>query len=262
MKTFEHDYKDLIKRVLTDGEHNATRNAPTVSTFGEVLRITELRRERFPLITARKMYPYGIVGEMAAFLHAPNHIDDFVSRGCNYWNNWADSDGNINIDYGNAWTNWNGINQIKQVVDKLKTDPKDRRMIITGWDPGALDELSLPCCHLLYQFHVDKSGHLNMMWYQRSADVMVGVPSDIVLGALFIILMANAANLKPGTLTMVFGDTHIYDDHAKQAWHYLEAPCAKPPWWSCDADIFNFESNDFAINDYTYGPKMEFKLHG
>jgi len=259
---FEYAYKELLASVIKNGELAQTRNAETLSLFGTTLKINTLRSGRFPLITSRKMYIKGIAGEMAALLHGPKHVDDFKSKGCNYWGQWAEPDGSLTLDYGNKWINWYGINQIEKVLHTLRTNPKDRRMIITGWDPSSIDTLSLPCCHILYQFHVDNDGHLNMVWYQRSADLVIGVPSDIVLGALFIILMANAAKLKPGTLTMMFGDTHIYKDHLKGLRRYLSNDCYEPPKYTLDATIHDFEPGDLKINNYSPNEPIKFKLHG
>lgn len=256
---FEKDYKELIKDVLLNGEHRATRNATTLATCFKTLTIDTLERGLFPLITGRKMYPKGIIGEFAAFMHGPTHIDDFVSRGCNYWNKWANEDGSLKVDYGNAWLNWNGINQLEEVVNTLKTNPTDRRMLVTGWDPHMLEELSLPCCHLLYQFMVI-NGKVNIIWYQRSADVMIGIPSDIVLAALLLIYVANEANMQPGKIHMVFGDAHIYTSHIDDALVYLDRPIYKFPTYKFDGNLWDFEPHNFKIENYKSEEPIKFEL--
>lgn len=259
--TFEKQYQELIDEILTTGARRKTRNAITIATSFKMLSIDSLKYGRFPLVTARKMFPKGVIGEFAAFMHKPTTLQDFVSRGCNYWGKWADEDGAIRVDYGNSWLDWNGINQIQNVIDTLKNNPCDRRMIITGWDPSKLDTLSLPCCHILYQFVIAPDGTLELIWYQRSADAMIGIPSDIILAALLLIYIADAAKIRPGNINMVFGDCHIYDSHEQEARQYAHARTYPLPSYKFDGDLFNFEPYNFLIENYVHGPKMELKLH-
>jgi len=168
------------------------------------------------------MHYKGVLGELAAMLRGPKHIKDFEEYGCNYWKEWADDDGSICVDYGNSWLDFGGYRQLQQLVEGLKNDPHGRRHIVTGRKPDNLDILSLPCCHLLYQWYVREDEFLDMIWYQRSADWMIGVPSDIVLAAAWNIIIANEVGLKPGKITMVFGDSHIYAEHYKATEVYLE----------------------------------------
>src|SRR5690606_25910133 len=171
---FERDYRDLVQKILEVGEYRQGRNGNTFSIFGATLVVDMRDSNKFPLLIGRKMFYKGIFGEVAAMLRMPTHINDFKRWGCNYWDQWADKDGNINIDYCNLWRNFNGVDQLSELIDKLKNNPTDRRLLITGWKPDNLDKLSLPCCHLLYQWYVTNDGYLDMMWYQRSAETMVG----------------------------------------------------------------------------------------
>jgi len=217
VQKFELHYADLISKILCKGEKKDCRNGYTKSVFGESIKV-DISDGSFPLIQGRKMYPEGILGEFAAFVRGPKHVDDFKKWGCNYWDLWADKDGNLTIDYGNAWIA-NG--QLDWLIKTLKTNPNDRRMIINGWRPERLKYLSLPCCHYSYQFHVNTNGELNMIWNQRSVDMMIGLPADFVLAAIWVIILANEVNLRPGTITMMLGDCHIYDEHLDQAEMYI-----------------------------------------
>lgn len=223
MERFEKAYAAIIAETLKDGKVSEGRNATTISTFGKTLEI-QLGEHHFPLLLGRKMYPKGILGEFAAFLKGPKTVKDFEDEGCNYWKQWGDSDGSINVDYGNMWVDWHGTNQLQNVIDSLQQDPHSRRHLISGWDPQAVADgvLSLPCCHYAYQFYVTADGKLDMIWIQRSVDLMIGLPSDIVLAAAFNIMIAQLTGLKPGKVVMQLGDCHVYQQHAFGAIEYLD----------------------------------------
>lgn len=220
MQTFELDYANMIAEIYLDGNNRATRNGITRSLFGMSLEL-EMPDGCFPLIQGRKMYPKGILGELAAMLRGPKHVNDFKKWGCNYWDLWANEDGSLKVDYGNAWLDFNGVNQLEQLKDKLLNNPTDRRMIVSGWRPDRLDSLSLPCCHYSYQFYV-QDNKLSMIWTQRSVDMMIGLPSDIVFAYAWMLAIGNEFGLKPGKLKMDFGDCHIYEEHLIDARKYLD----------------------------------------
>lgn len=240
---FETDYTGLVNEVLTFGEVREGRNGKTKSLFGTTLTF-DLAKE-FPMLQMRRMFPAGILGELAAMLRGPKHIDDFKRWGCNYWNKWAKPDGSIAVDYGNVWLDFNGVNQIDQLRKAIIGSPASRRMLISGWRPGA--DVDLPCCHVMYQFYVREDKHLDMIWTQRSADVMVGVPSDAVFAAAWLIAMcAEFTWLTPGRVVMNFGDTHIYEEHVEEAEEYAHSVVRRlgrmpePVQWSCDEVTTNF----------------------
>jgi len=219
MTPYEATYAKIVHAVLTYGHLRPTRNEYTRSIVGTVIAVD---CEDFPILQGRKMFPEGIFGELAAFVRGPKHLKDFEEFGCNYWAKWAKPDGSINVDYGNAWLAGEQLDFVHQC---LISDPYNRRMLITGWRPERLHELDLPCCHFAYQFYVREQGgdsYLDMMWTQRSTDVMIGLPSDVLLGWAMIQALAAFANLKPGVLTMSLGDTHIYEPHFTAAREYLE----------------------------------------
>lgn len=220
MFNFERNYALLVQKVLLLGVEKQTRNAVTRSVFGESFSFDMSDNSLFPLLLARRIYYKGVLGELAAMLRGPKHIKDFEKFGCNYWKSWAEDNGGLNVDYGNLWLDWNGYNQLQVLVNTLKSNPNDRRLMINSWKPDTMDKLSLPCCHFNYQWYVRThkgTQYLDMLWSQRSCDVMIGLPSDIVLAAVFNILIANNAGMHPGKITMSLGDTHIYAQHFDQA---------------------------------------------
>lgn len=219
MSQYEKDYCALVRTIMAEGKERQTRNAVTKSIFGVMLKVNTGDGE-FPVLSGRRMFPRGVVGELAAMLKGPKTVADFEAEGCNYWKKWGKPDGSIEVDYGNAWLDFNGVNQLKELVDGIRRDPHGRRHIVTGWRPDTVKTSSLPCCHLLYQWYVD-GDRLNMVWYQRSVDTMVGLPSDVILAYVWNHLVANEVRLKPGELTLMLGDTHIYQPHYENVRAYL-----------------------------------------
>jgi len=269
MHIYEGLYAAMIERILKHGERRQTRNAVTLSTFGETIKI-DLQQVSMPLIQGRQMYPQGIFGEFAAFVRGPKTVADFEEFGCNYWKQWADKDGNLNLDYGNTWSDYNGFNQLAQVKDMLINDPTNRRMIIDAWRPDRLEDLSLPCCHYAYQFYLRDSKYLDMVWIQRSVDMMIGLPSDFVLAALFVRLLAHELNLRPGVLTFQLGDCHVYEEHVIKAEEYIDIVRTEfmipLPIATIISDrgtaIEQFVPDDILITSYEHYDPITFKLHG
>lgn len=268
MEPFERQYVNLIQRVLRDGEYRNTRNADTIAMFGTSLTID--MADGFPVLQGRKMYPEGVLGELAAMLRQPKTVQDFKDWGCNYWGLWGDEEGKLNVDYGNAWFDFNGFDQIAALKDMIANDPTNRRMIINSWRPDKLSELSLPCCHYSYQFFVSQSSNkLSMIWTQRSVDVMIGLPSDAVFAAAWLIAIAREFGLEPGTIKMDFGDTHVYADHESAAHKYCDRARthkSEPIWWIYNRqpgeDSCSFEPVDLTLARYNPAEPIIFKLHG
>lgn len=267
MHQFEVAYVGIIQDILRNGQTREGRNGVTKSLFGKVLTIDMSNTGTFPLLQGRRMYTKGVFGEFAALIRGPHHVDDFKQFGCNYWDQWANPNGTLNIDYGNLWRNFAGVDQLAELKDKLKNNPSDRRMIITGWNPVGMADLSLPCCHLLYQWYV-RDDYLDMIWYQRSCDTMIGLPSDIVLAALWNVMLANEVDLLPGKITMVFGDTHIYEEHFDGASEYsqrvLFGKPLKYPTYRVLADVGTpleeFLPNMIKLSGYEPYPPIKFEL--
>ena len=213
---FENTYVNLIESVIDKGAIRNGRNGKTLSLFGIQLSTSILKDDKFPLLLARKIYYEGIFGELAAFFRGPKCVQDFKDHGCNYWDKWADEDGSLVLDYGNAW-----LDQIPIIIEGIKVNPHGRRHLITGWKPENIKLLSLPCCHYAYQWYVTDDGYLDMIWIQRSVDLLIGLPSDIILAAVWNILMAHLTDYMPGKLTFQLGDVHIYEEHLIPAIQYI-----------------------------------------
>lgn len=270
-------YAPLINKILYKGQKRASRAGDVYSIFGEVIEI-DLQESGFPLLQGRKMFPNGIIGELAAMLRGPKTVADFKKFGCNYWDAWGEEPGScrfngdeakggeLEVDYGNAWIDFNGVNQLEDLVDKLLNKPDDRRMLITGWRPDRLPELSLPCCHLLYQWYVRDGKYLDMIWYQRSVDTMIGLPSDIVLCALWNIILAQQCGYKPGMIKLMLGDTHIYANHIAPTLDYMRQLMHTEPTLitsSLDttATVFNFRPDMLILENYNPKPAIKFDLN-
>ncbi|EML7954001.1 hypothetical protein V9971_001568 [Campylobacter jejuni] len=215
-------YLKLVKNILDKGEKRETRNGSTLSTFGKIFKIKGLKHHKFYIPAGRYIHYPAAIAEFNTFLRQPKTLKDFEDNGCNYWKKWANEDGTINVDYGNAWINYNGINQLQNVIDTIENNPTDRRLLIDAWRPDKLNELSLPCCHYAYQFYVDlKNKRIDMMWHQRSADVVVGLPYDIVLAQVMLKYVCFATSYGAGDIIMTLGDCHIYEEHIDVAYKML-----------------------------------------
>lgn len=277
-----NQYAKLIDKILTNGEKRSTRAGDAYSIFGEVMSIDIY--DHFPLLQGRKIFYKPVLGELAAFFRGPKHINDFKKFGCNYWDSWGATkeqvdkhnapsigvdiiEGGINVDYGNAWIDFNGVNQIEELIDKLRNNPTDRRLIVSGWRPDTIPSLSLPCCHMLYQWYVREGKYLDMVWYQRSVDVMVGLPSDIILASAWTIILANECGYKAGNIKLVLGDTHVYANHINGAVDYLRAlnktTSMEKAQYSIktEARYDNFMPDDIEITNYVSMPPIKFALN-
>ena len=261
---YEEQFRKKLYAILASGEKRQTRNALTHSVFAHSFTLDDLERNVFPLLRARKLYWKAVVGELAAFLKGPKTIKDFESQGCNYWKDWGKKDGTIDIDYGNTWLDFDGVNQLENVVQSLKTAPAGRRHLITGWRPPSLTSVDLPCCHYAYQWYVRDGNILDMIWVQRSVDYMIGLPSDVILAAAWNILMAQTCGYRPGRLTFQLGDVHIYESHIEGVRAYLDAydGIYNAASWTLDpeATVFNFKPEMLQITDYDSCPAIKFKL--
>jgi len=268
---FEKDYAELIQHTLDNGKVANGRNGATISTFGKSLTIDMTDSLEFPLLWGRKMYPKGIVGEFVTFLQEPKNLTDFERNNCNYWSKWAEPEtGQLELDYGNAWTNYNGVNQLQDVINQLINNPHSRRILINAWRPDRVlkGELSLPCCHYAYQWHVTDDGHLDMIWIQRSVDLMIGLPSDIVLAAVWNIMLAHLTGYKPGDITMQLGDCHVYEEHILGALEYLKrvrTACSSefsyPSYTMNNINSYSeFSNNTIKLTDYQPQDTITFEL--
>lgn len=214
----EHAYLDLVEKVIEEGTLSNSRAGYTYSLPGQ--SVTFNLETAFPLITTRKMFTAGVLGELAAFVRGAEDLATFKQFGCNYWDanaaNWAENKGKpkeewrVGQSYGSLWRNFEGVDQLSNVLHELRADPTSRRHVISAWHPAA--KACLPSCHIMFQFYV-RYNKLHCHVYMRSVDLCVGLPSDVLLYGVLMHLVAQDCGMGVGTLTYAFGDAHVYVEH-------------------------------------------------
>ncbi len=266
-------YLDLVKHVLDNGVQKGDRTGTgTKSVFGYQMRFD--LEEGFPLVTTKKVHLKSIVHELLWFLKGETNIGYLKENGVRIWDEWADRNGDLGPIYGYQWRNWNGeeIDQIKELIETLKTNPNSRRMLISAWNPSVLPDTSvsfdenvangkaaLPPCHAFFQFYV-ADGKLSCQLYQRSADIFLGVPFNIASYALFTMMVAQVCDLGYGDFIHTFGDAHIYNNHMEQLELQLSREPRKLPKMLLNPeikDIFDFKFEDFTLVDYDPHPAIK-----
>jgi thymidylate synthase len=258
-----HQYLDLMQRVRTQGVRKTDRTGTgTLSVFGHQMRFD--LAEGFPLVTTKKLHLKSIIHELIWFLQGDTNTKYLNANGVSIWDDWADENGDLGPVYGRQWRSWatpdgRSIDQIREVVETLKTSPDSRRMIVTAWNPADIPDMALAPCHCLFQFYV-ADGRLSCQLYQRSADVFLGVPFNIASYALLTMMMAQVARLQPGEFIHTFGDAHLYLNHLEQADLQLtRTPRALPRMEINPAvrSIFDFKYEDFALTGYEPHPHIK-----
>lgn len=213
-------YLDLLKQVMETGEDRGDRTGTgTRGLFGMQARYA--LADSFPLVTTKKVHWRSVVHELLWFLRGDTNLAYLHQNKVSIWDEWADENGDLGRVYGAQWTDWQGpdgkrLNQIETVIKGLRQDPCGRRHIVCAWNPGELDQMALPPCHALFQFHVSASGRLSCQLYQRSADLFLGVPFNIASYALLTLMIAQVCGLQPGSFIHTLGDAHIYHNHFEQ----------------------------------------------
>lgn len=266
-------YHDLLKHVLQQGTLKADRTGTgTLSVFGYQMRFD--LTEGFPLVTTKKIHVKSVIHELLWFLKGDTNIEYLKENGVRIWNDWADENGNLGPVYGHQWRNWNSedIDQIKQLLHTLKTNPYSRRMLVAAWNPSVLPDTSksfaqnvaegkaaLPPCHAFFQFYV-ADGKLSCQLYQRSADIFLGVPFNIASYALLTLMIAQVCGLQPGEFIHTFGDAHIYNNHLEQIHLQLSREPRPLPSMTLNpevSDIFDFSFEDFTLENYDPHPHIK-----
>ncbi|MBB1148843.1 MULTISPECIES: thymidylate synthase [unclassified Myroides] len=269
-------YLNLVQEVLDKGVQKGDRTGTgTKSIFGHQMRFD--LAEGFPLVTTKKVHLKSIIHELLWFLKGETNIAYLKENGVRIWDEWADEHGDLGPVYGYQWRNWNGegIDQIKEVIDTLKTNPDSRRIMVSAWNPSVLPDTSvsfaenvannkaaLPPCHSFFQFYVAE-GKLSCQLYQRSADVFLGVPFNIASYALLTMMVAQVCDLEVGDFIHTFGDVHIYNNHIEQVNLQLSrTPYALPKMKINPKvkDIFSFTYEDFTLEDYVSHPAIKGKV--
>ncbi len=266
-------YHELVKHVLEQGNEKGDRTGTgTKSVFGYQMRFD--LSEGFPMVTTKKLHLKSIIYELLWFLKGDTNINYLTENGVKIWNSWADKNGDLGPVYGHQWRNWNNddIDQIKDVITTLKTNPNSRRMMVSAWNPSVMPDTSksfddnvadgkaaLPPCHAFFQFYV-ADGKLSCQLYQRSADIFLGVPFNIASYALFTMMMAQVCGYQPGEFIHSFGDAHIYNNHVEQLTLQLSRTPRPLPKMILNPkikDIFDFDFNDFKLVDYNPHPHIK-----
>ena len=256
-------YLSLLSHVLETGTKKADRTGVgTISVFGYQMRFN--LEEGFPLMTTKKLHFKSILHELLWFISGDTNIRYLKENGVKIWDAWADSDGNLGPVYGYQWRSWpteNGkkIDQLVNVVNSIKKSPDSRRHIVSSWNPGLLDKMALPPCHLLFQFYVAE-GKLSCQLYQRSADIFLGVPFNIGSYALLTMMIAQVTGLKAGDFVHTLGDAHIYLNHTEQVKLQLTREPLKLPALLINPevdDILKFSYEDFTLKDYVAHPHIK-----
>lgn len=253
----------MMKHVLDHGTRKEDRTGTgTLSVFGYQMRFD--LREGFPLLTTKKLHLKSIVYELLWFLRGDTNIGYLKQHGVNIWNEWADENGDLGPVYGSQWRAWptargDSIDQISRVVEQIRSNPDSRRLIVTAWNPGEVDNMALPPCHALFQFYVS-NGRLSCQLYQRSADVFLGVPFNIASYALLTMMVAQVSNLEPGEFIHSFGDVHLYSNHIEQARLQLSRKPLALPQMRINpgvASVFDFDYSDFELVGYEAHPHIK-----
>ncbi|CAI9428988.1 thymidylate synthase [Candidatus Ornithobacterium hominis] len=259
-------YLNLVNQILNEGVTKTDRTGTgTKSVFGHQMRFD--LSEGFPLLTTKKLHLKSIIYELLWFLKGDTNIQYLNENAVKIWDEWADEKGDLGPVYGHQWRSWaapngNSIDQIQEAVETIKNKPDSRRIIVSAWNVGELEQMALMPCHALFQFYV-ANGKLSLQLYQRSADVFLGVPFNIASYALLLKMMAQVTGLEAGEFIHTFGDAHIYLNHLPQMQKQLGREPKPLPQMELNPEvksIFDFQFEDFKLNDYNPHPHIKGKV--
>jgi thymidylate synthase len=256
-------YLDLLNHIKKNGTFKSDRTGTgTTSVFGYQMRFN--LEEGFPLVTTKKTHLKSIIHELLWFLNGETNIGYLTENGVRIWDEWADENGDLGPVYGKQWRSWEGANgvvidQIKEAVHTLKTNPDSRRIIVSAWNVADLPKMALMPCHAFFQFYV-ANGKLSCQLYQRSADVFLGVPFNIASYALLTMMMAQVCDLGLGDFIWTGGDTHLYSNHMEQVDLQLTRTPRALPTMKINPevkDILDFKYEDFTLVGYDPYPGIK-----
>ena len=249
-------YLDLMQHVKTNGVKKMDRTGTgTLSVFGHQMRFD--LSQGFPVVTTKKLHLRSIIHELLWFLKGDTNIKYLHDNKVTIWDEWADENGNLGPVYGYQWRSWPSpdgkhIDQISQVVDQIKNNPDSRRLIVSAWNVGEIENMALPPCHAFFQFYV-ANGRLSCQLYQRSADIFLGVPFNIASYALLTLMIAQVTGLEPGEFIHTLGDAHLYLNHLEQTEEQLSRDPYPLPVMKLNPEIrsiFDFTYEDFELVGY------------
>jgi len=249
-------YLDLLDHLLNSGVVRDDRTGTgTLGCFGYQMRFD--LSKGFPVTTTKKLHLRSIIHELLWFIQGDTNIKYLKDNGVRIWDDWADEKGDLGPVYGYQWRSWpnpdgSTTDQITKVIDSIINNPYSRRHVVSAWNPSFIDDMALPPCHCLFQFHVSE-GKLNCQLYQRSADTFLGVPFNIASYSLLTMMMAQVCGLKPGEFVHTFGDVHLYSNHVEQAREQLSRTPGELPKMLINPDVkslFDFTHEDFTLVNY------------
>jgi len=266
-------YLDLLKHIKENGIQKGDRTGTgTKSVFGYQMRFD--LQEGFPMVTTKKLHLKSIIYELLWFIKGDTNTKYLSENGVRIWNEWANENGDLGPVYGAQWRNWNGdgIDQLLNVIEQIKTNPNSRRLMVSAWNPSVMPDTTvsfeenvangkaaLPPCHAFFQFYVT-DGKLSCQLYQRSADVFLGVPFNIGSYALLTMMVAQVCDLEYGDFVHSFGDVHLYNNHFEQADLQMSREPKPLPKMKMNPNIKNIEDftfEDFELVDYEFHPHIK-----
>ncbi len=263
----DYTYHKLLLNILNNGVWKQNRTGiKTISIFGPQIKFYNIG-ENFPIITTKKIILRSVIGELLWFLSGSTNKFELKEKyGVGIWDNWGDDKtGEMGPIYGHQWVNWNGINQLQNILNTLKTNPDDRRMIVSSWNVPQIKDMALPPCHWSYQFYSAKYPNnskrtLHLIENQRSVDTFLGLPFNIVSYALLLMMIAQEVDMIPGNLIMNLGDTHIYENHLDYIHKQLKRKskdCRPVMQLNKNKGFWEFESEDFKLLGYDSHPNWK-----
>ncbi|MEI7964996.1 MAG: thymidylate synthase [Chitinophagaceae bacterium] len=256
-------YLKLVQHIMEAGAEKSDRTGTgTRSVFGYQMRFD--LAAGFPMVTTKKCHLKSIIYELLWFLQGNTNIGYLKEHSVRIWDEWADENGDLGPVYGKQWRSWEGaggveVDQVKELIQQIKTNPDSRRLIISAWNVADLPKMKLMPCHCLFQFYV-ADGKLSCQLYQRSADVFLGVPFNIASYALLTMMIAQVCDLKLGEFVHSFGDVHLYNNHMEQAALQLSREPFPLPQMAINPavkDIFDFKFEDFELLNYQSHPAIK-----
>src|SRR3972149_460770 len=248
-----HQYLELLRHVRTQGVRKGDRTGTgTLSVFGHQMRFN--LAEGFPLVTTKKLHLKSIIRELLWFLQGGTNIIYLKDRGVSIWDEWADANGDLGPVYGAQWRAWRTadgrtVDQIRSVIEQIRRDPDSRRLIVSAWNVGEIEEMALAPCHVLFQFYLAQ-GRLSCQLYQRSADIFLGVPFNLAFYALLTMMVAQVTGFKPAEFVLTLGDAHLYLHHLDQARAQLARTPRPFPQMKLNPAVrglFAFQYEDFTL---------------
>lgn len=254
-------YLDLLADIMENGQDADNRTGIYArKVFGRQMRFD--LSKGFPLVTTKKTYLRAIIHELIWLLSGNTNIKYLHDNNVTIWDEWADENGDLGPVYGHQWRNFNsqGIDQIKDVIERIKKNPQDRRLIVTAWNPAQINDMALPPCHCFFQFDVTPDGKLNCMLYQRSCDMFLGVPFNIASYSLLTMMIAQVCGLKPGEFVHTLGNAHIYSNHFEQVKLQLSRQPYPLPQMKINPEVKNiddFKFEDFELVNYQCHPTIK-----